>query len=240
MVCALWWAWVSTTWVTNWLDPVKLPVRGAVVALAFVALVMSVAIAEAFGERAWTFAIAYVVLQVGRTGFIVWATARHDRAVSRDFTVRAGVDGGRRRAVDRRARCCRCHVAAAALGRGARLELIGTVFGYPGARVGPRAARRVGRLRSAHRRAHRAVRAHRARRGPPRHRLRFRRRWSPRSRVDRRDGRARSSRRRPRGGSTSTTASASAPRRSRRPTNPASRAHRLHLGPPRDHRAASC
>jgi low temperature requirement protein LtrA len=87
MVCALWWAWVSTTWVTNWLDPVALPVRGAVIALAFAALVVSVSIAEAFGERAWAFAIAYVVLQVGRTGFIVWATARHDRAVSRDFTL---------------------------------------------------------------------------------------------------------------------------------------------------------
>ncbi|WP_439591714.1 low temperature requirement protein A [Microbacterium sp.] len=87
MVCALWWAWVSTTWVTNWLDPVKLPVRGAVIALAFVALVMSVSIAEAFGERAWAFAIAYVVLQVGRTGFIVWATARHDRQVARDFAL---------------------------------------------------------------------------------------------------------------------------------------------------------
>ena len=87
MMCALWWAWVSTTWVTNWLDPVALPVRGAVIALAFVALVMSASIAEAFGERAWAFAIAYVVLQVGRTGFIVWATARHDRAVSRDFAL---------------------------------------------------------------------------------------------------------------------------------------------------------
>lgn len=86
MVCALWWAWVSTTWVTNWLDPVKLPVRGAVIALAFVALVMSVSIAEAFGDRAWAFAIAYVVLQVGRTAFIVWATARHDRRVARDFS----------------------------------------------------------------------------------------------------------------------------------------------------------
>ena len=85
MVCALWWAWVSTTWVTNWLDPAKLPVRGAVIALAFVALVLSVSIAEAFGERAWAFAIAYVVLQVGRTAFIAWATARHDRAVSQDF-----------------------------------------------------------------------------------------------------------------------------------------------------------
>ena len=87
MVCALWWAWVSTTWVTNWLDPEKLPVRGAVIALTFVVLVMSVSIAEAFGERAWAFALAYVVLQVGRTGFIVWATARHDRKVAHDFTL---------------------------------------------------------------------------------------------------------------------------------------------------------
>ncbi|SIT70574.1 low temperature requirement protein A [Microbacterium sp. RU33B] len=87
MVCALWWAWVSTTWVTNWLDPVRLPVRAAVIALAFVALVVAVSIAEAFGDRAWAFAIAYVVLQVGRTGFIVWATVRHDRRVARDFTL---------------------------------------------------------------------------------------------------------------------------------------------------------
>ncbi len=85
MVCALWWAWVSTTWVTNWLDPVALPVRAAVIALAFAALVVSVSIAEAFGERAWAFAIAYVLLQLGRTGFMVWATARHDREISRDF-----------------------------------------------------------------------------------------------------------------------------------------------------------
>lgn len=90
MVCALWWAWVSTTWVTNWLDPMKLPVRGAVIVLAFVALVVSVSIAEAFGDRAWAFAIAYVILQVGRTGFIVWATIRHDRAVARDFALVLG------------------------------------------------------------------------------------------------------------------------------------------------------
>ena len=118
MVCALWWAWVSTTWVTNWLDPVKLPVRGAVVALAFVALVMSVAIAEAFGERAWTFAIAYVVLQLGRTGFIVWATARHDREVA--GTSRACSPGPPPAPCSGSpAPCCRCP-AAAVLGRRAR------------------------------------------------------------------------------------------------------------------------
>jgi low temperature requirement protein LtrA len=85
MVCALWWAWVSTTWVTNWLDPVRLPVRIAVIVLAFVAFVMSAAIAEAFGDRAWTFALAYIVLKLGRAVFMVWATARHDPRVAHDF-----------------------------------------------------------------------------------------------------------------------------------------------------------
>ncbi|MGR0318529.1 low temperature requirement protein A [Agromyces sp. ZXT2-3] len=85
MVCALWWVWVSTTWVTNWLDPVKLPVRLAVLALAFTAFVMSAAIGEAFGDRAWTFALAYVVLKLGRAVFMVWATRRHDERVAHDF-----------------------------------------------------------------------------------------------------------------------------------------------------------
>ncbi|KQM82469.1 low temperature requirement protein A [Agromyces sp. Leaf222] len=85
-VTALWWAWISTSWLTNWLDPVKLPVRGAVIVLAFVALVLSVSIAEAFGDRAWAFAIAYVVLQLGRAVFIVLAAARHDAALARDFS----------------------------------------------------------------------------------------------------------------------------------------------------------
>ena len=143
MICALWWAWVSTTWVTNWLDPVKLPVRGAVIALAFVALVMSVAIAEAFGDRAWTFAIAFVVLQVGRTGFIVWATARHDREISRDFTrmlvwLAAGAVLWIVGAVLPLA--VQLPLWAAALG----VELLGTLLGYPGAGVRPRGDRRRG------------------------------------------------------------------------------------------------
>jgi low temperature requirement protein LtrA len=130
MICALWWAWVSTTWVTNWLDPVKLPVRGAVVALAFVSFVMSIAIAEAFGDRAWTFAIAYVVLQVGRTGFIVWATARHDRPVSRDFlSILVWTLAGAVLWITGAVLPLELQLPfwAAALG----LELIGTVLGYP-------------------------------------------------------------------------------------------------------------
>lgn len=86
MITALWWAWVATTWVTNWLDPVRLPVRVAVIVIALLALVMSVSIADSFGDRAWVFATAYVALQVGRTGFIVLASWRYDREIAIDFS----------------------------------------------------------------------------------------------------------------------------------------------------------
>ena len=51
LVLALWWLWVYTTWVTNWLDPAKLPVRGVVLGLSLVGFVVSVSIYESFGDR---------------------------------------------------------------------------------------------------------------------------------------------------------------------------------------------
>lgn len=86
MVLALWWVWVQTTWVTNWLDPARLPVRGVMIACALVALVLSTSIAESFGDRALVFATAYVVLQLGRTLFIVLATKNHDAQTAMNFT----------------------------------------------------------------------------------------------------------------------------------------------------------
>src|ERR687889_2011484 len=73
LLLAVWWAWVATTWVANWFDPDRLPVRLMLVALMLASLVMSVAIPEAFGERGLMFALAYVSIQVGRTVFAVLA-----------------------------------------------------------------------------------------------------------------------------------------------------------------------
>ena len=174
LLCALWWAWVSTTWVTNWLDPVRLPVRAAVIALAFVAFVMSVSIAEAFGDRAWAFAIAYVVLQVGRTGVPRVGHGSTRRAGGPRLRARARVDGGRRRALDRR-RAAAPAAATAALGRRGRARTPRQRARIPGARPRTRRDQCVGCLGAAHRRTHRAVRAHRARRGAARHRIRLRR-----------------------------------------------------------------
>ncbi len=91
---------------------------------------MSVSIAEAFGDRAWAFAVAYVVLQVGRTGFIVWATRRHDRRVARDFSHVLGwtVAGGVLWIVGAvLPHAWQLPLWAAALA----LELLGTMLGYP-------------------------------------------------------------------------------------------------------------
>src|SRR3712207_5014210 len=73
LLVAVWRAWVDTTWVTNWFDPDRTPVRLLLVALMLVSLLMSVAIPEAFGERGLMFALAYVAIQVGRTAFAVLA-----------------------------------------------------------------------------------------------------------------------------------------------------------------------
>ena len=73
LLLAVWWAWVYTTWVINWFDPDRPPVRVLMIALMLVSLVMSVAIPQAFGERGLMFALAYVTIQVGRTAFVVLA-----------------------------------------------------------------------------------------------------------------------------------------------------------------------
>src|ERR671916_609696 len=73
LLLAVWWAWVYTTWVANWFDPDRLPVRLMLVAVMLASLIMSVAIPDAFGERGLMFALAYVAIQVGRTVFVVIA-----------------------------------------------------------------------------------------------------------------------------------------------------------------------
>ena len=65
----VWSAWVTTTWLTNWLNPDLLPVRLLLVWVMLASLLMSAAIPDAFGDRALTFAVAIVAIHVGRAGF---------------------------------------------------------------------------------------------------------------------------------------------------------------------------
>ena len=78
---AVWWVWVYTTWVTNWLDPEQTPVRILLFLLMLGGLVLSTSIPTAFEGRGLWFAIAYATMQVGRTAFWLFATPRHRAAV---------------------------------------------------------------------------------------------------------------------------------------------------------------
>jgi low temperature requirement protein LtrA len=77
---AIWWVWVETAWVTNWLDPGKMEVRLLLFALMGVALITTISLPEAFGERGLTFIISFLIVQLGRHCFMMMALARHNRA----------------------------------------------------------------------------------------------------------------------------------------------------------------
>jgi low temperature requirement protein LtrA len=84
LLVAIWWVWINTTWVTNWLDPDKLPVKLALMVLILPAMLGSAAIPRAFGDRGIAIAVTYVTIQIGRTLFIIWAARGHPR-LERNF-----------------------------------------------------------------------------------------------------------------------------------------------------------
>src|SRR4030081_43159 len=84
---AVWWVWVYTTWVTNWLNPELTPVRILLFLLMLGGLVLSTSIPAAFEGRGLWFAIAYAAMQVGRTAFWL-ATIPRERTLARDNAIR--------------------------------------------------------------------------------------------------------------------------------------------------------
>ncbi|MBI5323551.1 low temperature requirement protein A [Bradyrhizobium sp.] len=83
---AVWWVWVYTTWVTNWLDPEQTPVRILLFLLMLGGLVLSTSIPKAFEERGPWFASAYAAMQVGRTAFWLLVTPKHRTPVRHNAT----------------------------------------------------------------------------------------------------------------------------------------------------------
>jgi low temperature requirement protein LtrA len=72
---AVWWVWVYTSWITNWLDPERTPVRVLLFLLMLGGLVLSTSIPKAFENRGLWFALAYAAMQVGRTVFFLISTS---------------------------------------------------------------------------------------------------------------------------------------------------------------------
>ena len=81
----VWWVWIYTAWVTNWLDPERIPVRVLLFVLMVAGLFVSMAIPDAFGQRGLIFASAYVAMQVGRSLFMLAALYGRDANNFRNF-----------------------------------------------------------------------------------------------------------------------------------------------------------
>ncbi|MBA4224845.1 MAG: hypothetical protein C0458_29325 [Methylobacterium sp.] len=82
---AVWWVWIYTSWVTNWLDPDHIAVRLMLFALMFAGLLLSTSLPEAFGEKGLIFAGAYAAMQIGRSLFTMLSLKPHSLANYRNF-----------------------------------------------------------------------------------------------------------------------------------------------------------
>jgi low temperature requirement protein LtrA len=75
LLVAVWWAWQYTTWFTNFFHPDRKPVRAVLIAIMLAGLIMAATLPDAFGthsvDRGLVFALAYTVIQVGRTAAAV-------------------------------------------------------------------------------------------------------------------------------------------------------------------------
>jgi low temperature requirement protein LtrA len=87
---AVWWVWVYTSWITNWLNPEMTPVRILLFLMMLGGLVLSTSIPTAFDGRGLWFAAAYAAMQVGKTIFL-WVSTPRSRPQVRLNAVRITV-----------------------------------------------------------------------------------------------------------------------------------------------------
>ena len=76
---AVWWAWMYTTWATNWIDPDRAANRFLIGAVMLGSLVMACVLPGAFGPQGWQFVAAYLTVQIGRTVYTSYALGEWKR-----------------------------------------------------------------------------------------------------------------------------------------------------------------
>jgi low temperature requirement protein LtrA len=81
----VWWVWIYTSWVTNWLDPGTTAVWLMRFVLMIAGLVLSTSIPEAFEGRGLALALSYTFMQVGRSAFTAWVLKERPSDEHRNF-----------------------------------------------------------------------------------------------------------------------------------------------------------
>jgi low temperature requirement protein LtrA len=85
LMIAVWWTWIDTAWITNWLDPERPLVRILLAVLMLAGLVLAASIPKAFEERALLLAVAYVSMQTIRNLFMLWVLRGNSPGNFRNF-----------------------------------------------------------------------------------------------------------------------------------------------------------
>jgi low temperature requirement protein LtrA len=85
LLLAVWWVWIYTCWITNWLDPDRTPVRLMLFLLMLAGLGLTTSIPLAFESRGLVFATAYAGMQVGRTAFMFWTIPKREHVLRQNF-----------------------------------------------------------------------------------------------------------------------------------------------------------
>ncbi|MFK3980994.1 low temperature requirement protein A [Micromonospora sp. NPDC050397] len=76
---ALWMIWYLNAWMTSRFDPQRSDIQLVVIVTMFGSLLIAVCLPQAFGERGLIFVVTYVVIQIGRPLYLVWAMRGHPR-----------------------------------------------------------------------------------------------------------------------------------------------------------------
>jgi low temperature requirement protein LtrA len=79
LLLVAWWAWLYTTWTTNWFDPDAGAMRTVLFIGMLASMLGAIALPEAFGDRALLFVAGYVAIQTFRNAFAVLASDEDDR-----------------------------------------------------------------------------------------------------------------------------------------------------------------
>ncbi|MDC7681947.1 low temperature requirement protein A [Asticcacaulis sp. BYS171W] len=79
LLLAVWWVWIYTSWVTNWMNPESGPVRVMLFVLMLVGLGLTTSLPQAFSSpvHGLIFAGCYVAMQVGRSLFMAISVRGH-------------------------------------------------------------------------------------------------------------------------------------------------------------------
>ena len=73
LMLAVWWAWIDTAWITNWLNPERTAVRLMLFGLMLAGLVLSASIPKAFEERALAVRAGLRARATRTSLFMLWA-----------------------------------------------------------------------------------------------------------------------------------------------------------------------